>query len=239
VLVLVAVTVFPLVFDTQPRPMAVDVPIQIPDRAKAKPLQVPASAPEVAASAESVEPKEPVPVTVTLPASAAQPAPASPATLVQLTPKEVRVKEDVVPPSKVAPKPVVAPAVAPKDVKHETPPPLKLEPKPEPKAEPKVSADDGRRARNLLNGRDDAKPAAIETGRFIVQAGTYPDAAKAREARLKIERAGLTTYTQVIETKDGDKRIRVRIGPFSTKSEADKAAGRIRDLDLSAAVLSL
>ena len=37
VLVLVGVVGFPLVFDTQPRPIAVDIPIDIPDRAN--PLQ--------------------------------------------------------------------------------------------------------------------------------------------------------------------------------------------------------
>ena len=42
VLVLIGVVGFPLLFDTQPRPVQVDIPIDIPDRAKAKPL---ASAP--------------------------------------------------------------------------------------------------------------------------------------------------------------------------------------------------
>ena len=38
VLVLVGVVGFPLLFDTQPRPIAVDIPIEIPDRNKVKPL---------------------------------------------------------------------------------------------------------------------------------------------------------------------------------------------------------
>jgi DedD protein len=38
VLVLVAVVGFPILFDTQPRPVAVDIPIEIPDRNKVKPL---------------------------------------------------------------------------------------------------------------------------------------------------------------------------------------------------------
>src|SRR5688572_32811169 len=45
VLVLVGVIGFPLVFDTQPRPIAVDIPIEIPDRNKAKPMGAPAPAP--------------------------------------------------------------------------------------------------------------------------------------------------------------------------------------------------
>ena len=42
VLVLIGVVGFPLLFDTQPRPIAVDIPIEIPDRNKVKPLPVPA-----------------------------------------------------------------------------------------------------------------------------------------------------------------------------------------------------
>lgn len=53
--------------------------------------------------------------------------------------------------------------------------------------------------------------------------GAFADVAKAREARLKVEKAGLKTYTQVVETKDG-RRIRVRVGPFAGRAEADQAA---------------
>jgi len=44
VLVLVAVVGFPLLFDTQPRPVAVDTPIVIPDRQTASPLTSPVPA---------------------------------------------------------------------------------------------------------------------------------------------------------------------------------------------------
>ena len=44
VLVLLGVVGFPMLFDTQPRPIPVDVPIEIPDRNKAAPLVVPANA---------------------------------------------------------------------------------------------------------------------------------------------------------------------------------------------------
>ena len=72
----------------------------------------------------------------------------------------------------------------------------------------------------------------------MVQVGAFADAVKAREVRLKLEKAGLKTYTQVAETAAG-KRIRVRVGPFATRAEADKAASKIKSLDLQAAVLTL
>ena len=52
VLVLLGVIGFPLLFDTQPRPVSVDIPIEIPDRNKVKPLPVP-QAPAPAATSGS------------------------------------------------------------------------------------------------------------------------------------------------------------------------------------------
>ncbi len=45
ILVLLGVIGFPLLFDTQPRPIAVDIPIEIPDKNKTKPLVIPAAPP--------------------------------------------------------------------------------------------------------------------------------------------------------------------------------------------------
>ena len=75
-------------------------------------------------------------------------------------------------------------------------------------------------------------------GRFVVQIGAFSDFAKAHEARVKLEKAGLKTYTQVVQPKEG-KRIRVRVGPFESKGEADKVAEKIKKLDLPAAILEL
>jgi DedD protein len=200
VLVLIGVIGFPLLFDTQPRPVAVDIPIEIPDRNKAKPLPAPA------AKAPSTEGSV---------AAAPAPQPAAPA---------VAKAEAKPEPKAEAPKP------APK------PEPVAKAPAPAPSAPP---ADAGR-AQSLLEGKPvqaQAREAAADA-RFVVQVGAFADAAKARETRLKVEKAGLKTYTHVAETKDG-KRIRVRVGPFATKAEAEKAAGKIKELDLPANVLTL
>ena len=83
-----------------------------------------------------------------------------------------------------------------------------------------------------------SKPAASDCGRFIAQVWAFADAAKAKETRLKLEKAGLTTYIHVAETPEG-KRTRVRVGPFSNRADAEKAAAKIRGLDLPAAILTL
>ncbi|MDB5849163.1 MAG: sporulation protein, partial [Rhodoferax sp.] len=130
--------------------------------------------------------------------------------------------------------------------KPEKPAPIKPEPHPDPKqpepkpvakAEPKAD-ESGARAKALLEGKNVAAVAASGETRFIVQVGAFADAAKARDARQKLERAGLKTYAQVVDTKDGQ-RTRVRVGPFANKAEADKAASKIKGLELSASILTL
>ena len=232
VLVLVGVMGFPLLFDTQPRPIAVDIPIEIPDRNKVAPLVVPAP----------VDPgpvaRSPAPVPHESAASAVTPA-RSATSNGGLAEGEEWVKESRGASSRPATTVAAAPAVVPRSE-------AKLEPKPEPKApatavtESKPARpDDAARARALLEGRAVASPAAQgEENRFIVQVGAFADSDKAREVRAKVEGAGLKTYTQVVDTKEG-KRTRVRVGPYTSRADADKAVARIRALDLPASVLTL
>ena len=204
VLVLVGVIGFPLLFDNQPRPIAVDIPIEIPDKNKVKPLVVPAvPAPSIAVASAPAKPVAVAPATV--PEAAA--------------------------PVEKPPKPAVAASEAPVVAKKSEPKPVET-----PAA---VKPTESAKAKALLEGKDVvAKEPAAADGRFVVQVGAFADVAKAREARLKVEKAGLKTYTQVVETKDG-RRIRVRVGPFAGRAEADQAAEKIKKLDLSAAVLTL
>ena len=73
---------------------------------------------------------------------------------------------------------------------------------------------------------------------FVVQVGAFLEDAKVREARAKVEKLGIKTYTQPVDTPTG-KRIRVRVGPFATKAEADELAARLKADGLQAVVLAL
>jgi DedD protein len=98
---------------------------------------------------------------------------------------------------------------------------------------------DGAKAQALLEGKTvESAAAAPSVARFVVQIGAYSDAAKAQEARLKLEKAGLKTYTQVVQPKEG-KRIRVRVGPFESRAAADRVAEKIKKLDLPVSILEL
>ncbi len=208
VLVLIAVVGLPLLFDSQPRPVPVDIAIEIPSRSTVKPGTPIASAPAAAAPAAPAAEK------------AATPAPV-PATA------SLQDKEEIV--SKPAAAAPAQPAPA---------QPAPAQPAPAPKS-PEGAGDavrgEGKRAQNLLEGKSGE---AAASARVVVQVGAYADAGKAREVRQKLEKAGLKTYTQVVDTKDGQ-RTRVRVGPYPSREEAEKAVAKIKALDLPASILTL
>jgi len=225
VLVVIGIIGFPLVFETQPRPIPVDIPIELPRKDGAPPLVMPpARAPVTTSTASAVSAARP-----------AAPAPA-PATGEIITES----REDAGRAVNAASAPVAA--VTPTPAKPDATPTAKpaavaaIESAPKP-AEPKPApAVDSARARALLEGKPSA--AAAESGRFVVQVGAFADANAAHETRLKVEKLGLKTYTQVASTAAGN-RIRVRVGPFGTRDEADKAMAKARGAGLSAVVLTL
>lgn len=254
-LVLVGLVGFPLLFDTQPRPVSVDIAIEIPDKNKVKPLVMPeatvaapglpaVSSPGLASAGVGAasQAKPSVAAVATTAAVAAAASLSGKEEIISGKSEEKTANASTKPPS-TSIKSEVKAAEPKAVVKAETKPEPKPELKPEPKPAPKP--DDGARAKALLDGKPTDKPAekpvdkaADSKERFIVQVGAFADAAKAREVRLKVERAGLTTYTHVAQTKDGE-RTRVRVGPLASRAEAEKVANKIKALDLPAAILTL
>lgn len=232
VLVGIGIIGFPLLFETQPRPIAVDVPIEIPRKENAPPLTLPTARAPVA-KAPAVPPTEPVRDAEPKPAD--KPAPA----IITETAAEAGLAA-ASRPAAARPQPPTAPpkVVAKVEDKPEGKPDARPEPRPDPKpaARPAESGE-AARAQALLEGKASASaPASAQ--RFIVQVGAFADPALARETRLKVERLGLVTYTHVAKTADGD-RTRVRVGPVPTRQEADKIAARIKGAGLPAAILTL
>ena len=208
VLLGIGVVGFPLLFETQPRPVAIDIPIEIPRKDGAPALVLPPA--------------------VTAPAAAPAAKVASvPAEIVERSADEGRElaasAPALKPSAKSTPKPASAASLVPAK-------PLPSAPKP---------ADDGGRARALLDGETSPSSApSAPSARLVVQVGAFADAGKLAEVRHKLEKLGLKTYTQVVEV-EGSKRTRVRVGPFDNRAEADKAAARIRAAGLPAAILTL
>ena len=235
ILVLGAVVGLPLLFDSQPRPVAIDTPIVIPDRNQAVPLAPPVAG-KSAGSKErpsSIGPDQTAPQSVKTDVANVAALDANE----ELVNKEG--KSEVKTETKIEQKPE-AKSEPKTDIKTESKADSKTDKKQEIKSDAKDgvkdASKDAAKAKALLDGKDVSKP--TDAVRSVVQVGAFADAAKAKEARSKLEQAGIKTYTQEIETKEG-KRIRVRVGPFASKEEADKAAEKIRKLNLPTTVLKL
>jgi DedD protein len=76
VLVLTAVVVFPLLVDKQPRPVAVDIPIEIPDKNKVRPLETEVA--EAQKDSQKTAPVAPETSSPSVPAVSVTPAPPGP-----------------------------------------------------------------------------------------------------------------------------------------------------------------
>lgn len=215
VLVFAAVVAFPLLFDSQPRPVAVDTPILIPDRQNTPPLASGVAVPAAQTPSKPLLPE----------ASAPVPAQAS------LEPG----KEEVVMPAAKAAQTPASHAVPTENVKPPEPSAVATRSETKDKPAPKAT-DDGHKAKALLEGKP---PQSDHSDKVVIQVGALTDADKIRDIRRKLEQAGLKTYTQAIDGKDGKRTTRIRVGPFDSRVEAEKAAARVRKLDLPANLISL
>jgi DedD protein len=229
VLLVIGVVGFPVLFETQPRPLPIDIPIEAPRRdtvasgltgkdtapTQAQPLPVlpaDAGAEEAPVAAASAASAASTVAAVVLAGAAAPLRVPVPASAVVAVPAPV-------PASVAAPAPAAPKAAAPAP-RPAPPPPAKA-------ATGSASAPDKA-----------ASTVPSEAGRYVVQAGAYSEAGKLREARAKLEKLGLKTYTQVIESDKGP-RTRVRVGPYATRAEAVAVADKVKRSGVPAAILAL
>jgi DedD protein len=235
VLVVVGVVGFPLVFDTQPRPVSDDLPIIIPDKTQVPPLQV---SPEgVAPAAPSAEAAGGSQLASNVP-SQMDP---SPQDSLKSAPQKSEPSKALPPqPEPARPQPVKPEPVKPSPVKA----PVQSEPvqtapakRPTEVAPPKADAE-GARARAILEGKPAAAQAPESATRVVVQVGSYSDQASVTRVRRVLESAGLKTYTQVVNTTKG-KLTRVRVGPFDSAAQAEKVSAQVKKLGLDSSIVKL
>jgi DedD protein len=240
-LALAAAVGLPMLLDSQPKPLAGDIAIQIPSKDKAAPLPAPsepaAQAPvrdKAVALEDSVDKDEEV---LQAP-PAAKPAPA---------PAAAKPQSLAEPEHKLAPKPEHKPE--PKveykpEPKAEHKPEPKVEHKPEPKPEPKpehklaekaekadkpAKPHDDVRAMAILEGKEKAADAGAQ--KFVLQVAALSSQEKAAELQARLREAGISAYTQKGATSAGE-LVRVKIGPLS-KDEAEKVRAKLGRMGLS------
>ena len=247
VLVGVGVIGLPWLFETQPRPLNPDVQVvsAVPSRgngavvpSRPAPSIASVTVPVPEAPVESAQEEVEAPV-VSMPSAAprasAPAAPASKPTPVRAQASQAVAAKPTTPAKDVAKKDPAKPVAAANNVADNS------------------AAKDAARAKSLLEGKPPVvKPAAVPADaktaakpasaaaatRYVVQIGAFSDVPTAREVRLKAERAGVKTYTQEV-TVNGSKKIRVRVGPYANKAEADKAVDTLRKAGMTSALLTL
>ncbi|UTY58445.1 SPOR domain-containing protein [Massilia sp. erpn] len=268
-LALAVVIGLPMVLDSEPRPVANDIALQIPS--KDKPLEqgapaATASAPEsrVAPGAALDQSEEIVNEPPRAAAPAAKPAvtPAAPAAA-QVAPSakptttptataahtvsELKLADPVKPPKaevKEAPKAAETktakaehkPEAKESKDKHDKPEakpePKHAEAKPEPKDAKPAHSEDAR-ALAILEG----KPAAAESAsKYVIQVAALAAQDKVDELQGKLSAAGIKSYSQKVNTANGE-RTRVRVGPFASKEEAEKVRAKLSKMGLNGSLV--
>ncbi len=224
-LVLAAVIILPMVLDSQPVPVADNIPIKVPERNT--PFQPQVSEPQAgtpATPAQGGAPNEapniptPPPVTSGTPATATPQASTPPAT---------------------TPPTATPPVATPPRTAQTTPPKPETKPEPAPKPatpKPESRSDDGARALALLEGRSapaaaapTPKPAAAK-GNFVLQIAAYTTSEDAQSRRDKLHQAGVTNAFVEQASIGGKQQYRLRVGPFPSREAAQAAQARLRTL---------
>ncbi|PIF12081.1 SPOR domain-containing protein [Janthinobacterium sp. 13] len=245
----------PMLLDSEPKAPFNDIAIDIPSKEKAvAPAPAPVPAVPARAASNGLDQSEEI-VDAPLP-PAAKPTPAPAPVLAAVQPAPVK-------PAYVEPKPEPKPVkVEPKpEPKHETKPEPKAEPKheskPEPKhevkaeakpetkpAKPAQSADDAARALAILEGKPQDKPQEkvqdkahdAGSGKFVVQVAALATQDKVDELQDKLREAGIKSYTQKVSSPAGE-RIRVRVGPFGSREDAEKTRAKLQKLGLGGSLV--
>jgi len=80
-------------------------------------------------------------------------------------------------------------------------------------------------------------PAVSKGGGFIVQVGAFASDKSAAEQIERTSRAGFKAYRETIKTAQGD-RIRVRIGPYASRDDADDARAKLRAAGIESVLIA-
>ncbi|MDB5745698.1 MAG: hypothetical protein JWP72_546, partial [Massilia sp.] len=232
-LALAAAVGLPMLLDSEPRPLAGDIAIQIPSKEKAPALPMPSSPVPAADSVdEDEEVIAPVPPAKTLESATVMtddgPLGTEPEVKrVAPEPRPVERKPELKPDPKPERKLAEKTPEKPVEKPVEKPAPKKPEIKPD-ISHPKAS--EAARALALLEGKAAAKP--VEKAqppekkpeaaqRYVVQVAALATQEKVAELQSRLRAAGVSSYTQ----KSGA-LIRVRVGPFASREEAEKTRAR-------------
>jgi DedD protein len=76
-----------------------------------------------------------------------------------------------------------------------------------------------------------------KASKYLVQIGAFGSSTGAQEQVKRAAAIGLKAFTEDVETNSG-KRIRVRVGPFSSKDAADQAREKLKGAGIDSALIA-
>lgn len=85
--------------------------------------------------------------------------------------------------------------------------------------------------------KPEVKEGVSPSGRYVVQVGAYSKMDSVEEVRGRIQKLGLHSVYNTVETPQGQ-RIRVRLGPFTSRESADRAMAQLKAGGIRAQVLT-
>ena len=222
-LVSVAVVSFSLLFDTEPRTLGVEMPIAIPTKDKVQPVvgkQVAqAEAKSEAPSSEGVIDED-----------SAEASAQAAAKLAAQAAQAAQASQEKQAAAKLAADKAVAEQAAKQQVAQVT------------------ANAENTRAQSILDGNAaSAAPAASanpprfdypdDGRRRVIQVGAFGENSRARALRQRLLRNGIETLVNVA-TVNGERLIRIRVGPFTKAAELQTYIDKIKALGLDARVLT-
>jgi DedD protein len=207
---LLAIVFLPMIFDSEPRrdkQATQEISVQVPAREGQAPLATPTAPPTTAMN----------PPTLVATAPAAPSTNASPNTVPA---SGTAINAGSTPPAPTpAPPPAKATGAAPAQATAQTKastPAIASTPKEEPKTAAAVKKND----------MATSKPAEVKGG-FAVQIGAFRDADNAQQIVARMKEAKLPVKTDSIATSGG-KVTRVRVGPYTSRDDANAALAQIK-----------
>ncbi|EXI88018.1 MAG: cell division protein DedD [Candidatus Accumulibacter regalis] len=78
-------------------------------------------------------------------------------------------------------------------------------------------------------------PPVSSDGQYVILVGAFADPANVKKLVAKIDRAGVATYTEILNSPAG-KRTRVRAGPFPNREAAEKALDKLKKIGVGGVV---
>ncbi|MDB5842257.1 MAG: hypothetical protein JWQ23_4209 [Herminiimonas sp.] len=245
-LVLAAVIGLPMFLDSEPKPLADDIAIDIPSRDRKLPAgartPVPPAAdakiPPTAALDKNEELIEAPGADAASSKAEGRQGLSGKSVVKHESVKQEPARQEAAKPDTVKPESVKPESTRLEAAKQETQAEARRTAKTESESRSAAPAADkateSARARALLEGKSDgeADKADKKPSKFIIQVAALATQDKVDELQGKLKSAGIKSYTQKVVTDTGG-RTRIRVGPFGSKEEAEKVRARLVKLGLS------